>query len=47
MEELTQRVEQLLEELEKEVGDRKMSALEYGRYTALTDVLEIIEELED
>lgn len=47
MDELTKRVEQLLDKLEKEVGKRQMSDLEYGRYTALMDVLDLIEEIEE
>lgn len=47
MEKLRLRIEQLMEDLENETENRHMNDLEYGRYTALQEVIEIIDELKD
>ncbi len=47
MKELRLKIEQLIEDLENETENRHMNDLEYGRYTALQEVIEIIDKLED
>lgn len=47
MEELRLKIEQLIEDLENESQNRHMNDLEYGRYAALQEVIEIIDELKD
>lgn len=47
MEKLRLRIEQLMEDLENETENRHMNDLEYGRYTTLQEVIEIIDELKD
>lgn len=44
MDKLKNKIEVMIEELKKETSDRNMNDLEYGRYTTLIDVLEMIEE---
>lgn len=44
MDEIKKKIEVMIDELEKETTNRHMNDLEYGRYTALIDVLELIEE---
>lgn len=44
METLRLKIEQLIEDLENETGNRHMNDMEYGRYNALNEVLEIIDE---
>lgn len=43
MDELRIRIEQLVEELENETVNRHMNDLEYGRYKALCEVLDLID----
>ena len=45
METLRLKIEQLIEDLENETENRHMNDMEYGRYNALNEVLEIIDEI--
>ena len=45
MEDLRQKIEQLIEELENETKNRHMNDLEYARYCTLNDVLELMDEI--
>ena len=47
MKELRLRIEQLMEDLENKTENRHMNDLEHGKYNALQEVIEIIDELED
>lgn len=47
MEEIRLRIEQLMEDLENETEGRHMNDSEYGKYTALQEVIEIIDGLKD
>ena len=44
MEELRIKIEQLIEDLENETANRNMNDLEEGRYKALCEVLDLIDE---
>lgn len=44
MDELRIKVEQLIEDLENETSNRNMKDLEEGRYKALCEVLDLIDE---
>lgn len=44
MEELRIKIEQLIEDLENETANRHMNDLEEGRYKALYEVLDLIDE---
>lgn len=44
METLRLKIEQLIEDLENETENRHMNDMEQGRYDALNEVLEIIDE---
>lgn len=45
METLRLKIEQLIEDLENETENRHMNDIEQGRYSALNEVLEIIDEI--
>lgn len=44
MDELRNKVEQLIEDLENKTTNRNMNDLEKGRYKALCEVLDLIDE---
>lgn len=44
MDELRMKIEQLIEDLEKETVNRHMNDLEEGRYKTLCEILELIDE---
>lgn len=44
MDELRIKIEQLIEDLENETANRNMNDLEEGRYKALCEVLDLIDE---
>lgn len=44
MNELKIKIMAMIEELKEETANRHMNDLEYGRYTTLIDILELIEE---
>lgn len=46
MEELRRQVQQMIEDLKDKTVNRNMNDLEYGEYTALAKVIDLIDELE-
>ena len=46
MEELRLMIEQMVKKLENEASNRHMNDLEYGRYTTLIEVLDMIDDMQ-